>query len=288
MRGRTRAADVCWLPGGYPELHAAGSLPMTASAQGCEPLRETGRVHGECGGYMVLGAGLTDADGTRHEMAGLLGLETSFAKRRMHLGYRLAELAAPMPGHAPGTQLRGHEFHYAAIVAQPDAPLAAVRDATGAGRGRDRLAPRPRHRYILSPDRGGDVSGFVSFVSAGPGDPDLLTLKALARLRDADVVLYDDLASGAILDHARPGAKLVAVGQARRAALGQAGACQPPAGRLCGDGRPRGAAEIGRCRNFRPARGGDRGAARGGHRLRDHSRRHLGLRRRRATAGAFP
>jgi uroporphyrin-III C-methyltransferase len=53
----------------------------------------------------------------------------------------------------------------------------------------------------------------VSFVSAGPGDPELLTLKALARLRDADVVLYDDLAAGAILDHARPGANLVAVGK---------------------------------------------------------------------------
>ncbi|MEW6642017.1 MAG: uroporphyrinogen-III C-methyltransferase [Pseudomonadota bacterium] len=57
------------------------------------------------------------------------------------------------------------------------------------------------------------MSGFVSFVSAGPGDPELLTLKAAARLRDADVVLYDDLASGAILDHARPGANLVAVGK---------------------------------------------------------------------------
>ncbi|MCK1636798.1 uroporphyrinogen-III C-methyltransferase [Bradyrhizobium sp. 157] len=57
------------------------------------------------------------------------------------------------------------------------------------------------------------MSGFVSIVSAGPGDPELLTLKAAARLRAADVVLYDDLASGAILDHARPGANLVAVGK---------------------------------------------------------------------------
>jgi uroporphyrin-III C-methyltransferase len=57
------------------------------------------------------------------------------------------------------------------------------------------------------------VSGLVSFVSAGPGDPELLTLKALARLRAADVVLYDDLAAGAILDHARSGASLVAVGK---------------------------------------------------------------------------
>jgi cobyrinic acid a,c-diamide synthase len=89
-------------------------------------------VHGECGGYMVLGEGLTDAKGTRHEMTGLLGLETSFAKRRMHLGYRLAELTAGMPGHPQGSRLRGHEFHYASILAQPDPPLASVRDANGA------------------------------------------------------------------------------------------------------------------------------------------------------------
>jgi uroporphyrin-III C-methyltransferase len=60
------------------------------------------------------------------------------------------------------------------------------------------------------------VSGFVTFISAGPGDPELLTLKGAARLRDADVVLYDDLASGAILDLARPGANLVAVGKRAR------------------------------------------------------------------------
>lgn len=57
------------------------------------------------------------------------------------------------------------------------------------------------------------MSGFVSFISAGPGDPELLTLKGAARLREADVVLYDDLASSAILDLARPGANLVAVGK---------------------------------------------------------------------------
>jgi uroporphyrin-III C-methyltransferase len=57
------------------------------------------------------------------------------------------------------------------------------------------------------------VRGFVSFVSAGPGDPELLTLKAAGRLGKADVVLYDDLASGAILDRARKGATLVSVGK---------------------------------------------------------------------------
>ncbi|MBI1385117.1 MAG: uroporphyrinogen-III C-methyltransferase [Rhizobiales bacterium] len=53
----------------------------------------------------------------------------------------------------------------------------------------------------------------VSFVSSGPGDPELLTVKAVDRLGRADAVLFDDLSSGPILAHARPGADLVAVGK---------------------------------------------------------------------------
>jgi cobyrinic acid a,c-diamide synthase len=125
-------ADVCWLPGGYPELHA-GRLAANGRFIGAlNAFARTRPVHGECGGYMVLGKGLTDGQGIRHEMTGLLGVETSFATRRMHLGYRLAELAADMPGHEAGTRLRGHEFHYATIVSEPDAALARVRDANGA------------------------------------------------------------------------------------------------------------------------------------------------------------
>ena len=57
------------------------------------------------------------------------------------------------------------------------------------------------------------MSGFVSFVSAGPGDPELLTLKAVDRLQSADVILFDDLASGPILQHASARAELIAVGK---------------------------------------------------------------------------
>ena len=57
------------------------------------------------------------------------------------------------------------------------------------------------------------MTGFVSFVSSGPGDPELLTLKAVARLAAADAVLFDDLSSGPILAHARAGADLVGVGK---------------------------------------------------------------------------
>lgn len=125
------AADACWLPGGYPELHAGTLTAATRFHGGLRRFAASRPVHGECGGYMAMGAGLIDRQGTRHEMAGLLGLETSFAERRMHLGYRLATLLAPIPGHEAGTRLRGHEFHYATIASQPDDALAHTIDANG-------------------------------------------------------------------------------------------------------------------------------------------------------------
>ena len=126
------SADICWLPGGYPELHAGRLAAAETFRAGLHRFAETRPVHGECGGYMVMGEALVDKEGTRHQMAGLLGLVTSYEKRRMHLGYRLAELQAPLPGHATGARLRGHEFHYSTILDQPDAPLARVTDANGA------------------------------------------------------------------------------------------------------------------------------------------------------------
>jgi cobyrinic acid a,c-diamide synthase len=125
-------ADLVWLPGGYPELHAGKLAAATTFRNALQNHAKTRPIHGECGGYMALGAGLIDKDGVRHEMAGLLGLVTSYEKRRMHLGYRRAELLAPMAGHGAGTALRGHEFHYSTILDQPDAPLARVTDADGA------------------------------------------------------------------------------------------------------------------------------------------------------------
>lgn len=125
-------ADLVWLPGGYPELHAGRLAAAEGFRAGLRRHAASRPVHGECGGYMALGEGLIDKDGARHRMAGLLGLVTSYEKRRMHLGYRRAELVAAMPGFAPGAVLRGHEFHYSTILEQPDAPLARVMDAEGA------------------------------------------------------------------------------------------------------------------------------------------------------------
>ena len=57
------------------------------------------------------------------------------------------------------------------------------------------------------------MTGFVSFVSSGPGDPELLTMKAMDRLQNAEVVLFDDLSAGPILEHAQPEADLIGVGK---------------------------------------------------------------------------
>ncbi|HQY43122.1 MAG TPA: cobyrinate a,c-diamide synthase [Paracoccaceae bacterium] len=124
-------ADCCWLPGGYPELHGATLSAAQTFRAGIRAFAETRPVHGECGGYMAMGSAIVDKAGRSFEMAGLLGLVTSFEKRRMHLGYRLATLAAPIPGHGQGARLRGHEFHYSTILEQPDMGLAQVVDANG-------------------------------------------------------------------------------------------------------------------------------------------------------------
>ncbi|MEM9796477.1 MAG: cobyrinate a,c-diamide synthase [Pseudomonadota bacterium] len=117
------AADLIYLPGGYPELHAgrlAASTAFLTSLKGRD-------VYGECGGFMVIGDGLIDADGARHAMAGLLRLETSFAERRLHLGYRrLHATEGPFTG-----PWNGHEFHYATTLRADGAPLFAARDAAG-------------------------------------------------------------------------------------------------------------------------------------------------------------
>lgn len=122
-------ADVCWLPGGYPELHAGKLAAAETFRNGLRSFARTKLVHGECGGYMAMGAVLVDKEGAPHQMAGLLELETSFEKRKFHLGYRKARLNAAIPGFAEGTRLRGHEFHYATILTEPDAPLASITDA---------------------------------------------------------------------------------------------------------------------------------------------------------------
>ncbi|MGB7317859.1 MAG: cobyrinate a,c-diamide synthase [Planktotalea sp.] len=120
-------ADFVFLPGGYPELYAG---QLASADRFLASLRAHGvnkPVYGECGGYMMLGDGLIDAQGTRHAMAGLLPLETSFAARRLHLGYRtLTALEGPFQG-----KWNAHEFHYASTLRAQGTPLFHAQDAEG-------------------------------------------------------------------------------------------------------------------------------------------------------------
>lgn len=125
------ACDACWLPGGYPELHAAALACARRFMDGLRGFATARPVHGECGGYMALGAWLEDESGVRHPMAGLLPVATSFRARKMSLGYRQASLVADGPLGPAGAGVAGHEFRYATIVESGDGPFATARDAYG-------------------------------------------------------------------------------------------------------------------------------------------------------------
>jgi cobyrinic acid a,c-diamide synthase len=144
--GPAETCDACWLPGGYPELHAARLAAAERFRSGLARFAAMRPVHGECGGYMALGETLEDADGISHRMAGLLGHATSFAHRKLHLGYREARLLADGALGSSGAKLRGHEFHYAALT-EPgrDEPLVELADGEGKA-----LAPAGGRRGLVT------------------------------------------------------------------------------------------------------------------------------------------
>ncbi|MEO0542446.1 MAG: cobyrinate a,c-diamide synthase [Pseudomonadota bacterium] len=121
-------ADAVFLPGGYPELNAQRLAGAHHFRGGMESMAEKGAlIYGECGGYMVLGDALVDAEGDAHKMLGLLPVTTSFAERKRHLGYRKLTSSA-VPGWE--CNLRGHEFHYTSIAQVGNAqPLFHAHDA---------------------------------------------------------------------------------------------------------------------------------------------------------------
>ena len=124
-------ADFIFIPGGYPELHLPSLAAATRTMDGLRRAATAGtRIYGECGGYMFLGEHIIDKDGTAVSMTGLLRLETSFAVRKLHLGYReMTPLAAFWPGlDGPVT---GHEFHYTTATRAEGDALFSMRNAGG-------------------------------------------------------------------------------------------------------------------------------------------------------------
>ena len=102
-------ADYVYLPGGYPEFFVG---ELSANVKLGEQLRNFaengGRLFAECGGMMYLCRKMITRDGDSYPMAGVLPLECTLEKMRLHLGYRTAQYR--------GMQLKGHEFHYSSVV----------------------------------------------------------------------------------------------------------------------------------------------------------------------------
>jgi cobyrinic acid a,c-diamide synthase len=146
-----QAGEAVFLCGGYPELHAGRLAGNSRFLKGLR--KHKGLIYGECGGYMTLGDGLVDAQGNRHALAGLLPLETSFATRKLHIGYRqLTSLAGPLP-----KDLRGHEFHYATVVKEGEAERLFEAKAAN-------VSPLPS----MGMKRGNVMGSFAHIISVAP------------------------------------------------------------------------------------------------------------------------
>lgn len=149
-------SDAVFLPGGYPELHCGQLAGATKFLNGLRSAADRNAlIYGECGGYMVLGEALIDADGIAHQMAGLLSHATSFETQKMHIGYRHLEMIEPGP--LPGVA-RGHEFHYSTLQeAGTDAALFHIADASR------------KHTGLAGGRRGSVMGSYVHLIDAASG-----------------------------------------------------------------------------------------------------------------------
>ena len=126
-------ADFIYLPGGYPELH----LPTLSKSFNCFAALQAAKakhvpIYGECGGYMVMGESLSGKDEVAYPMANLLPVQTSFAKPKLHLGYRRVSVDGSCALASKETSFFAHEFHYAEETTRADTPaLFTATDALG-------------------------------------------------------------------------------------------------------------------------------------------------------------
>ncbi len=147
--GVPAGVDGLYLGGGYPELHATRLSGNTAFLDGIRALHQTGvPIYAECGGFMALCQGLTDADRTFHPMAGLYPARTQMNRRAFRLGYR--EVRTGGPAGAELT-LRGHEFHYSHVSEMPAEVERCYRVTNARGE------PLPAEGYRL----GNTLAGYI-------------------------------------------------------------------------------------------------------------------------------
>ena len=191
-------------------------------------------------------------------------LEQELHPRLDALAKLAAEFRSPvaerLPSGPPRRKFWEAVFEGAAAEAMLEGDEDKARKLIGAAIDAAAAAPQARGRVLL--------------VGAGPGDPELLTMKAVRALKAADVIFYDRLVGEGVLDHARREAELIQVGKAKGAHSVLARRDQRAADRAR-PGRPdRGQAERRRSLHLRPWRRGARRVARSRHCHRDRPRRH--------------
>ncbi len=110
-----------YLGGGYPELFARELSANQGMLRAIREQAEAGLpTYAECGGLMYLSREIHDLEGKPHPMAGVLPFGVRMLTRLKALGYREVTLTAPGLLGPPGTQARGHEFHYSEIISEPE------------------------------------------------------------------------------------------------------------------------------------------------------------------------
>jgi len=117
-------ADAVYLPGGYPELHAAALADSPTLAALATRAADGLPVLGECGGLMALAESLTTAEGDSYEMAGVLPAAVEMQDRYQALDHVELRARRSTPVATEGRRWRGHEFHYSSATVADDARFA--------------------------------------------------------------------------------------------------------------------------------------------------------------------
>ncbi len=124
-------ADLYYLGGGYPELHADSISANRDFLEGLRSASSEGKmVIGECGGLMAMCRTLTDASGREHRMAGVPDADARMTGVRHGPTYVMAEATGSNPAFAG--EVRGHEYHYSDVFPRRDPEFGFhVRRGTG-------------------------------------------------------------------------------------------------------------------------------------------------------------
>jgi len=118
------ACDGVYLPGGYPENHAAALAEAPGLSDVADAAADGTPVLGECGGLMTLAESLTTVDGDTHRMAGALPADVTMRERYQALDHVELRATRDAPTAASGETRRGHEFHYSSAEVDSDARFA--------------------------------------------------------------------------------------------------------------------------------------------------------------------